>query len=57
MGIIIMNDFLTVPNIPPTIYILLHYILFACQNGTSLLIVHLHIGVIGYIWCMDKILM
>ena len=47
MGIIIMNDFLTVANIPQTIYILLRYILFAGQNETSLLIVHLHIGVIS----------
>ena len=52
-----MNDFLTVANIPQTIYILLRYILFAGQNETSLLIVHLHIGVIGYIWCMEKILL
>ena len=57
MAIIIMNEFLTVPNIAPTIYTLLRYILFPGQNGTSLLIVHLHIGVIGYIWCMEKILM
>ena len=54
MAIIIMNEFLTVPNIDPTIYISLHYILFAGQNGTSLLIVYLLIGVIGYIWCMEK---
>ena len=57
MGIIIMNDFLTVANIPQTIYILLRYILIAGQNETSLLIVHLHIGVIGYIRCMEKILL
>ena len=57
MGIIIMNDFLRVANIPQTIYILLCYILFAGQNGTSLLIDHLHIGVIGYMSCIKKILM
>ena len=52
-----MNDFLTVANIPQTIYILLRYILIAGQNETSLLIVHLHIGVIRYIRCMEKILL
>ena len=52
-----MNDFLRVANIPQTIYILLRYILFAGQNGTSLLIDHLHIGVIGYMRCIKKILM